>query len=137
VAKCCLCGEPPPDTTTLSCEHQACQACLRTYILAAIGGKQAVGIACPTCKTELSPATIQSLLSPAEFDTFLEATLMAFIETDSFSFVCPNAQCQLPISLQPREVSSAAAPVPPGELDQDGRMLTTEAWRHFQEYRVR
>lgn len=67
-----------------------------------VGQKRAVGINCPNpagCDIELNVKYIQSVLDVDEFNSYLEATLMGFIEQDSLSFTCPNDACKAVIRL--------------------------------------
>jgi len=112
-----------------------CVECLKQYILELVGQKKAVDIVCPIreCGAELKTEDVQALLSSPEFDHYLEATFMAFIEQDSVSFVCPNDKCNLVISVDVREVEEVPRNIT--LKDPDGNPLTPDTWRHFQEYR--
>ena len=122
---------------TLDCSHCFSMACLSSYINALVSAKQAVSIACPApgCGAELSNADIQRCLSAADFEQYLQATLMAFIEQDGSSFICPNDACRSVISIAPFTPPPASLPIT--EKDEDGRLLSREAWLHYCEFRVR
>ena len=114
------------------------QSCLAAYINHYVATRKSVSsIPCPqpACGKELTTAIIQSILAPAEFEAYLHATLVAFIEQDQHSFICPNDACKAVISIAPFNPPPIPDPIP--EKDEDGRVLTAEAWLHFCEYRVR
>lgn len=134
---CSFCLNECSEPYNLGCQHRFCTKCIRSYILDRVSQKKAVGMLCPAnqCSLELPTADIQKLLTKNDFESFLEATLMAFIESDNLSFKCPNQQCQLPISRAPTEIGPV--PDPMTETDSDGKLLSAETWIHFQEYRIR
>jgi hypothetical protein len=136
-AACGLCNGQKDRSFTLDCKHSYDISCIRDYINSFVGKQQAVGIKCPveSCGKELSNGNIQNLLLPEEFESYLQATLMSFIESDGLTFLCPNDKCKAVISIEP--VGKLIPPTVITEAADDGRILSPEAWLHFSEYRVR
>ena len=123
--------------TVIDCSHTFSAACLSAYINGLVAAKRAVDPPCPhpRCRLPLSHATIQAVLSPAEHEAYLQATLMAFIDADGSSFICPNGACKSVISIAPFDPSSVGALVT--EKDDEGEVLSREAYLHYCEFRVR
>lgn len=119
------------------CQHQFCRGCLRAYLMQRVAQKKAVGIICPCagCKTEVDVPDIQAVLSPKEFEEYLEATLLAFVETDQLSVQCPNGSCQAVFSVVP--FKGYDGPIPANELGLDDRPVTRKGWLHYLEHRIR
>lgn len=131
---------------SLPCSHCSLllSSCLSDHLNALVGQKAAVGITCPytspngsgSCPCELSTGTIQSVLTPADFESYLNATLMSFIESDDcLTVTCPNAKCASLMSVEP--LANRDVPQVITEKDEDGRVLTKETFLHFKEFRVR
>ena len=132
-----LVSEPSISLVDCCCSTLS-QSCLASYINQYVAACKSVSsIPCPqpSCGKELTTAMIQSILPPADFEAYLHATLVAFIEQDQHSFICPNDACKSVISIAPFNPPVIPDVIP--EKDEDGRTLSAEAWLHFCEYRVR
>eukprot|EP01006_Ploeotia_vitrea_P049935 TRINITY_DN67395_c8_g1_i1.p1 TRINITY_DN67395_c8_g1~~TRINITY_DN67395_c8_g1_i1.p1 ORF type:complete len:1605 (+),score=973.64 TRINITY_DN67395_c8_g1_i1:233-5047(+) len=129
--------DPSADQLTLDCSHDFHPECLHDFIMDLVGQKRVAGMQCPhsSCSAEINVSHIQQALDGDEFNQYLEATLMAFVEQDNLTFVCPSDKCDAIISLQPYQPQ----PVPDiiTERDPDGNVLSAAAWQHFQEFRMR
>ena len=137
---CFACQSHHPTTrpfTIIECSHSFSPTCLAAYINRMVDSKRAVALPCPhpRCSTELSTGTIQALLTPSDFESYLHSTLMAFIDADGSSFICPNDACKSVISVAPFDPTSIPQVIT--EKDDEGQVLTREAYMHYCEYRVR
>lgn len=138
---CSLCHSMKDKPKKLDCSHMFCTSCIHSHIVSLVDKRDAVGMKCPAevngaqCTCEISVSIIQSLLTVDEFNSYLEATLLAFIEQDSLTFKCPNEKCGALIAFQPNKPQEV--PNPMLEKDDDGNPLTAQAWIHFQEFRAR
>jgi hypothetical protein len=143
---CGLChGAQDKPVTLADCKHEFCRSCMSNYLMALVGAKKAVGIVCPwtgadgkgSCSCELSTGVIQSVLSPGDFESYLNATLMSFIENDDdcLTVACPNPKCGALMSVEPLANREVNGPIT--EKDEEGRLLTKETYLHFREFRVR
>jgi len=142
---CGLChGAQDKPVVLQDCAHEFCRRCMSDYIMALVGAKKAVGITCPytdpsggsKCERELSTGVIQSVLSAGDFESYLNATLMSFIESDDcLTVACPNPKCGALMSVEPLQNREVSLPIT--EKDEEGRVLSKETYLHFREFRVR
>ena len=149
---CGICHGAQDKPVALECGHEFCRSCLSSFLNSLVGAKKAVGIKCPfkplgsassssvatpsACNHELSTGVIQQVLSPADFENYLNATLMSFIESDDcLTVTCPNPACHNIMSIEP--LVNPQVPAVITEKDEDGKLLTKETYLHFLEFRVR
>lgn len=149
---CGICHGAQDKPVALECGHEFCRSCLSSFLNSLVGAKKAVGIKCPfkplgsassssvaapsACSHELSTGVIQQVLSPADFESYLNATLMSFIESDDcLTVTCPNPTCHNIMSIEP--LVNPQVPAVITEKDEDGKLLTKETYLHFLEFRVR
>ncbi len=124
----------------LECTHSGCAACLNKYINDAVAANRAVGMKCPKdgCGAIINEHTVQCLLLPAEFAKYLDSTVNAFLDQDVNSCKCPNPKCGQRLTM--KEAGSGAAALKKGpvtEKDDQGRVLSEDAYKHFMDYRIR
>jgi len=140
VDHCSVCLKRHDTPVVLECKHAFCKSCVHDYVMKKVHSKKAVGIKCPQrggCSEspEMCTGDLQKVLSASEFEEYLEATLMAFMEQDESVFFCPNEKCKSAISLEPRAVPEVPDTIT--ETTDEGKVLTPEAWKHFMQYRIR
>jgi len=104
-----------------------------------VDSKKATGMTCPAtpyaCGKEISVSDLQKLLRAEEFEQYLQATLLAFIEQDSLTMICPKPSCKVAISIS--DQNEVVVPHEIKERDEEGKVLSREAYIHFMKYRVR
>eukprot|EP00457_Paulinella_chromatophora_P000316 gb/GEZN01000316.1/.p1 GENE.gb/GEZN01000316.1/~~gb/GEZN01000316.1/.p1 ORF type:complete len:1660 (-),score=215.21 gb/GEZN01000316.1/:6-4985(-) len=136
-AACLICKSNRGEGLTLKCGHFFDKDCVAEFLNDLIGNKKAVGITCPEgkCSVEMDPQDIQAVLTAEDFEQYLQATLLAFIEQDNLTMNCPNEKCKAIISVQ--EPDNIVIPAVIKEKDDDGHVLSAAAYKHFMQYRVR
>jgi len=158
-AECVLCQRIARDTAVQrvqGCEHTVCLTCSRAYMLKLISAPDAVvaSVPCPspgcTATKDVGTGFVQHCLSAREFGLYSEATFRATIQgtnTPNGSVIgmtflkCPNTKCNLIFEHVPLDKNSpewrqrSAREIT--ETDADGKVLSPEAWKHHEEYRVR
>jgi hypothetical protein len=121
------------------CRHSFCFPCMNKYVVGLIERKAVAGMTCPVnrCAQELGENDIRPCLMPKEYEQYIQCTLDGFIKADKNTFECPTEGCTEIISVQNADSQYVDLSKKITEQDDNGRVLSREAYIHFQQKRIR
>eukprot|EP01112_Ceratiomyxa_fruticulosa_P021628 TRINITY_DN7680_c0_g1_i2.p1 TRINITY_DN7680_c0_g1~~TRINITY_DN7680_c0_g1_i2.p1 ORF type:complete len:879 (-),score=146.63 TRINITY_DN7680_c0_g1_i2:140-2776(-) len=163
LSTCRSCGKEPDGADiqlqiiTLECDHSFCKSCLNKHVKNHLSTTPDISnLGCPCiketpqtfnpflanpfqnaayCGTVIPEWVIKDVLSPTEFDAFLNRTLQTLIDSHADFFRCPNQNCG---SIMERiQYHSSQVLVDKTAIGIDGKPLSPEALNHREEFRFR
>lgn len=98
---------------------------------------KAIDIPCPerSCRGTLTQNDIRWSLMPDQFVTWEAACLASFINADESTMHCPNQECTNVIAVANTSLPSRLGKIT--EEDEEGKILSESAYRHFMKNRIR
>lgn len=136
--KCSMCQYSKADDSAnlhpLSCDHRVCSDCLHQHFLSHRSSELPT---CPVsaCSTQITHYLIKRILSPSEYDQFLQGNINQFITSTSTYITCPNEDCKYSFECLPGSITDDESTI--GEEGNDGKPLTKQAKLHRANHRFR
>jgi len=137
---CRICRDPfseLPKEFLEPCFHLCCREHLLKYLRDQMASKK--DLVCPqkSCAQPLSDIFLRSFLPQDEYEAYLDVRMQEFMSSEGSLITCPRVECGFTGSLSRGGLELATSLAEVTEKTDTGKLLSLEAFRHFQEYRIR